>query len=202
MRSVQKALQFVAPGQDVLVSADVADIRGAERIVLPGQGAINTWMRALDDRSLAGAINHALDNLPVLGICLGLQALFAESEEGGGVQCLGRMAGRVRHFDAITHGAQSAHGGAHKIPHMGWNTVHQKQPHPVWDGIDDAERFYFVHSYFVESDNSQDVVGTTDYGETFTSAVARDNVFATQFHPEKSAEAGLTLLKNFCSWNP
>lgn len=203
LRSVQKALQFVAPELEVRISADPSDIRGADRLVLPGQGAINTWMAAFDDdQPFAQAIDHALNNLPVLGICLGLQALFANSEEGGGVDCLGRLDGRVRHFRAIADDAKFAHGGAYKIPHMGWNEVQQQQSHPLWRGIDDAQRFYFVHSYYVDAADQGDVVGTTDYGSTFTSAIARDNIFATQFHPEKSAQAGLTLLKNFCSWNP
>jgi len=200
LRSVQKAVQFVAPEQDVVISADVKDIRGAERVVLPGQGALNSWMAALEeDRALEDAIRHALANLPVLGICLGLQALFSRSEEGGGVDCLHLLDGSVRHFNAIVKDAEQ---GTLKIPHMGWNEVQQQNSHPLWTGIDSGERFYFVHSYYVDATDSADIVGTTDYGAPFTAAVASENIFATQFHPEKSAEAGLRLIRNFCSWNP
>jgi len=195
LRSVQKALQFVAPDEDVRISSAPDDIRGATRVVLPGQGAINPWMAAMDNRELADAIDFALRNRPVLGICLGLQALFGHSSEGGGQKCLDVLPGDVAHFNEIVV------PGSLKIPHMGWNNVRQTSSHPLWQGIDDNERFYFVHSYFVRSTNASDVVGETDYGQTFTSAAARDNLFATQFHPEKSASAGLTLLKNFVSWS-
>jgi len=204
LRSVQKAVQFVAPDQDVRISADVEDIRKAERVVLPGQGAINSWMAALEDSALEDAIRYALANVPVLGICLGLQALFERSEEAGGVECMNLLKGSVRHFNAITETVEPKNldTGSLKIPHMGWNEVQQQRSHAIWQGIDSGERFYFVHSYFVDAQNERDVAGTTDYGASFTAAVAVDNVFATQFHPEKSADAGLRLLKNFCAWNP
>jgi len=204
LRSVQKAVQFVAPDQDVQISADVNEIRRADRVVLPGQGAINSWMAALEDSALEDAIRYALANVPVLGICLGLQALFESSEEAGGVPCMKLLEGSVRHFNAIIEnaGSETTDSGSLKIPHMGWNEVLQHKTHPIWQGIDSGERFYFVHSYYVDAKNPADVAGSADYGAAFTAAIAVDNVFATQFHPEKSADAGLRLLKNFCTWNP
>jgi len=194
LRSVSKAIEHVAPHAQVEVSAQPHVIRQADRIVLPGQGAIATWMQALEDPALAQAVRGALDNKPVLGICLGLEALYEHSSEGDGTDCLGVLTGRVRHFsDVITDRRL-------KIPHMGWNRVYQSAQHPLWNGIEDGERFYFVHSYFVDGADSAHVAGQTDYGVRFTCAAARANLFATQFHPEKSAAPGLRLLENFARW--
>lgn len=202
--SVHKALVHVG-ASDVRISSDPSDIRNAGHLVLPGQGAIGTWMRQLGEKpELAAAVRARLGAGPVLGICLGLQALYAHSEENGGVGCLGLLDGKVRHFTAscgMEDAAGPPGGNRRKIPHMGWNRVRQASDHPLWQGIDDRQRFYFVHSYYVESGNEDDVAGTCRYGNRFTAAAARDNLFATQFHPEKSQRDGLRLLQNFIHWN-
>ncbi len=201
--SVYKALVHVGAG-DVRISSDPSDIRNAGHLVLPGQGAIGTWMRQLGKQpELAAAVRVRLDEGPVLGICLGLQALYAYSEENGGVACLGLLDGEVRHFAASRGQADAAAhrgDGRRKIPHMGWNQVRQTSGHPLWRGIDDQRRFYFVHSYYVEANNEHEVAGTCTYGNRFTAAATRDNLFATQFHPEKSQRDGLRLLQNFIHW--
>jgi imidazole glycerol-phosphate synthase subunit HisH len=199
LRSVAKAVEHVAPNCKVAVTADPAVIAAAERVIVPGQGAMPDCMREFNARGLADAVLKASAAKPFLGICIGLQMLFEHSEEGD-VPGLGLLSGQVRLFpDAAMHDAQ---GGRLKVPHMGWNEVRQVEPHPLWDGIEDGARFYFVHSYYVEPMTPDVIVGATQYGITFTSAVARANIFAVQFHPEKSAAAGLRLLKNFVQWTP
>ncbi len=199
LRSVWQALVHVAQDRDVVVTADPVVVAAAERVVFPGQGAMPDCMRELDARGLRQAVLDAAKNKPFLGICIGLQMLFEHSEEGD-VPGLGVFSGRVRRFPADRMEAPT--GGRLKVPHMGWNEVHQSRTHALWSGIESGSRFYFVHSYFVDPLGSGCIAGTTDYGIPFTSAVARDNIFAIQCHPEKSAQAGLALLSNFVRWTP
>lgn len=200
LRSVQKALEHVAPGVDVHVTSDAALIAAAERVIFPGQGAIGDAMRQLAHMRLLEPLRTAVVNKPFLGICLGLQALFDHSEEDGGTDGLAVFPGRVKRFPART---PKPEGGFLKVPHMGWNTVHQTHPHPMWRHIAQDSRFYFVHSYYVEKASASEVIGgVSDYGLEFVCAAARGNVFAVQFHPEKSQHAGLQLLKNFTAWRP
>ena len=199
LRSVAKAIEHVAPGNKVVVTSDPAVVARAARVVFPGQGAMPDCMRELDLRGLRDAVRDAAAAKPFLGICIGQQMLFEHSDEGN-VAGLGILPGRVVRFadaDMI-----AADGGRLKVPHMGWNEVCRSGPHPLWDGIGDAERFYFVHSYFVAPADAALAAAHSDYGTRFTSAVARDNIFAVQFHPEKSAHAGLRMLANFVSWAP
>jgi len=196
LRSVCKALEHVAPEHTVRLAKDPAMIRAAERVVFPGQGAIGGCMRALDEGGLRDALVEAATTKPFLGICLGLQALFEFSEEGGGVAGLGLMQGRVPLFRPDTASTVRL-----KVPHMGWNEVQQVMPHPLWHDIPQGSRFYFVHSYYAQPATSEATYGTTEYGISFTSAAAQGNIFAVQFHPEKSQLHGLTLLKNFCQWD-
>jgi glutamine amidotransferase len=199
LRSVAKAIEHVAPEAEVRVSSDAAEIAAAGRVVVPGQGAMPDCMRELAGRGLRDAVIRAAAEKPFLGICVGLQMLFGHAEEGD-VMGLEILPGRVPRFpDAAM---KSEDGSRLKVPHMGWNRVHQAEAHPVWQGIEDETRFYFVHSYYVEPQHPGLIAGSTHYGIPFTSAVARDNIFAVQFHPEKSAQAGLRLLGNFMRWNP
>jgi glutamine amidotransferase len=194
LRSVAKALQAVAaPDIDVRISTTAAELHRADRIVFPGQGAIGQCMQRLQALDLIAALTDCLRNKPFLGICLGLQSLFSASEENGGTHCLNIVPGAVRRFPA---------DAGLKVPHMGWNQVLQRQPHPLWEDISSGERFYFVHSYYVAPADPANIVGSTDYGMAFASAVARDNLFAVQFHPEKSQRSGLQLLRNFLYWQP
>ena len=199
LRSVAKAIEHVAPQADVRVSSSAAEIAAADRVVVPGQGAMPDCMRELAARGLRDAVIRTAAEKPFLGICVGLQMLFGHAEEGD-VTGLEILPGRVPHFP---NAAMVAPDGARlKVPHMGWNQVQQAESHPLWDGIDDGARFYFVHSYYVEPESPEVIAGSTHYGIPFTSAVARANIFAVQFHPEKSAQAGLRLLGNFMRWNP
>lgn len=198
LRSVAKALEHVAPEARVLVTDNAADIAAAERVVMPGQGAMPDCMRELTERGLRDAVIRAAAEKPFLGICVGLQMLFGHAEEGN-VMGLEILPGRVPRFPA---GMQNAAGEALKVPHMGWNEVVQVKSHPLWQDIAADARFYFVHSYYVLPQDDALTTGRTEYGIPFTSAVARANIFATQFHPEKSAHAGLQLLKNFMHWHP
>ncbi|MBK6277943.1 MAG: imidazole glycerol phosphate synthase subunit HisH [Gammaproteobacteria bacterium] len=197
LHSVAKALQHVAPGVEVLVTGDAAIIAGADRVVFPGVGAIRDCMGELTRRGLTGAIRRAADEKPLLAICIGMQALMQSSEENGGTACLGILPGRVHHFGASL---ADADGNTLKVPHMGWNQVHQEY-HPLWTGIPQDSRFYFVHSYYVEPAQRELVAGGCEYGLGFAAALARGNLFAVQFHPEKSHTAGLQLLANFVAWN-
>lgn len=198
LRSVSKAIEHVASGKPVAVTADPAVVAAAERVVFPGQGAMPDCMRELDARGLRPAVLAAAKDKPFLGICIGLQMLFEHSEEGN-VPGLGVFEGDVRRFpeDRMV----GADGQRLKVPHMGWNEVRQK-PHALWADIVDGARFYFVHSYCVDPKDAALATGTAEYGVPFTCAVGRDNIFAVQFHPEKSARDGLQLLKNFVEWRP
>jgi imidazole glycerol-phosphate synthase subunit HisH len=199
LRSVAKAIEHVAPGFSVEVTSDPAAVRAARRVVVPGQGAMPDCMRELDARGLRPAVIEAARTKPFLGICIGLQMLFDSSEEGD-VPGLGLFAGGVRRFPQAA--MVDAAGNRLKVPHMGWNEVHQAAPHPLWEGIPDGSRFYFVHSYYVDPADHGIVAGSSDYPFRFTCAVAQGGLFASQFHPEKSAEAGLRLLANFVRWQP
>jgi len=203
LRSVAKALEFVADGVPVVVTDDPAQIAAADRVVFPGQGAMPDCMRELQARGLRAAVLEAAAERPFLGICIGLQMLFERSEEGavagGGTPGLSVLAGEVIRFPE--QAMVDAVGGRLKVPHMGWNEVHQSEAHPLWTGIPDATRFYFVHSYFPQPAMSSIVAGYSHYPFAFCCAVARDNLFAVQFHPEKSHRAGLQLLSNFVNWD-
>ncbi len=200
LRSVAKALEFVAgPGHEVQVVDKPEAIRAADRVVFPGQGAIGNCMDNLVSHGLIDALREAMRSKPFLGICLGLQSLMEESEEDGGRRCLGLLRGWVLRFPEALSNPKS--GERLKIPHMGWNEVVQTRSHPLWKGIAPDSRFYFVHSYYVDPEDKKVIAGATDYGLRFTSAVARDNLFATQFHPEKSQKSGLSLLSNFLDWD-
>jgi glutamine amidotransferase len=198
LRSVAKALEHVAPKASVVVTSDPEMVAKAGRVVFPGQGAMPDCMRELDARGLRQAVLEAARSKPFLGICIGLQMLFEHSEEGD-VAGLGILPGRVLRFP--TEAMVDEHGQKMKVPHMGWNGVHQTASHPLWTGIAQDSRFYFVHSYYVEPANPELIAAFTLYPFSFTSACARDNIFAVQFHPEKSHDAGLTLLGNFVLWD-
>ena len=197
LRSVAKAFEFVAREQsldvDVSVSSSPHKVANADRVVFPGQGAMPDCMRYLRESGLEDAVRNAAASKPFFGVCVGMQMLFERSEEGN-TAGLGVLDGVVKRFRPtdITQ----------KVPHMGWNNVLQTRPHPLWQDINNDERFYFVHSYFCEPIDQLATVATTDYAGSFTAAIARGNIFATQFHPEKSHRAGLTLYKNFLSWMP
>lgn len=199
LRSVSKAIEHVAPRFKVAVTSDSAVLAGAARVVFPGQGAMPDCMREMEARGLREAVVAAARNKPFLGICIGLQMLFDRSEEGD-VAGLGLLPGTVRRFPAAA--MVGANGEKLKVPHMGWNEVHQSVAHPLWEGIASGSRFYFVHSYYVEPANPRLVAGCSVYPFSFTCAVASDNIFAVQFHPEKSQAAGLRLLANFVAWQP
>ena len=196
LRSVSKALEHVAPDAAVQVTSDPEIVRQAERVVFPGQGAMPDCMREMDGRGLRPAVLEAARTKPFLGICIGLQMLFERSEEGD-TPGLGVFPGQVKRFPP-----QAMKDAKLKVPHMGWNEVMQSAPHALWRGIADASRFYFVHSFYVEPGKQELVAGYSIYGFPFTCAVAQDNIFAVQFHPEKSQTAGLALLANFATWKP
>ncbi|MES9877913.1 MAG: imidazole glycerol phosphate synthase subunit HisH [Candidatus Sedimenticola sp. PURPLELP] len=198
LRSVSKAVEHVADAADrVLVTDDPDKILSADRVVFPGQGAARDCMAAISDHHLNKAVLDAAHSKPFFGICMGLQVLMQFSKENDGTDLLGLIPGKVERFadDMVVNGQHL------KIPQMGWNQVNQATQHPLWEGIDQGSRFYFVHSYYVVPEDDSLVAGTTDYGTEFASVLARDNLFATQFHPEKSADAGLRLMKNFLNWN-
>jgi len=197
LRSVQQALRTVAPQASIVVTGDPREVELAGRVVFPGQGAMPDCMRELDARGLRAAVLEAANNKPFLGICIGLQMLFEHSAEGE-IPGLGILKGSVVRFAA---NLLDAHGNKLKVPHMGWNQVHHAS-HPLWHDIAQDARFYFVHSYYVRPQDESLVQATSDYPQPFVCAVARDNLFAVQFHPEKSQSAGLTLLRNFVGWDP
>ncbi len=199
LRSVAQALRKAEPAADVAIVDQPAAIRAADRVVLPGQGAMPDCMRCLGASGLQEAVLEAARNKPLLGVCVGEQMLFDWSAEGG-TDGLGLMPGKVLRFEL--DGRLQDDGSRFKVPQMGWNRVRQSRSHPLWDGVPDDAYFYFVHSYYVAPAEAALTVGETLYGAPFTSAVARDNLFATQFHPEKSAEVGLRLYRNFVHWNP
>jgi|TARA_R100001509_G_scaffold90595_4_gene52119 glutamine amidotransferase len=200
LHSVASALAHVG-AERVVVTHDVEQIRAADRVVFPGVGAIRDCMaeirRLRCDELLQVALTE--QHKPVLAICVGMQALMSHSEENGGVDCLNVIPGTVRHFG---HPLHDADGQRLKVPHMGWSEVRKVSEHPLWNGIPDATRFYFVHSYYVTAADRSLLAGSVDYGVCADAALARDNLFATQFHPEKSHTAGLQLLRNFINWTP
>jgi len=198
LRSVAKAIEHVAPRLAVTVTSDPRTVMQAARVVFPGQGAMPDCMREMEARGLREAVVAAARSRPFLGICIGLQMLFERSEEGD-VEGLALLPGRVRRFapEAMMSG-----GARLKVPHMGWNEVHQHGAHPLWEGIASGSYFYFVHSYYVEPADSRLIAGHSLYPARFTCAVADGNIFAVQFHPEKSQAAGLRLLANFVTWQP
>jgi len=211
LRSVSQAVRHVAMelggGFDVLVTGDPDAVRRAERVVLPGQGAISDCMRELRESGLEAAVREAAASKPLMGVCIGMQMLLDRSEEGiggAGTPALGLIAGEVVRFRL--EGQRQPDGSRYKVPQMGWNTVqqtaHDGRVHPLWAGVPDGAHFYFVHSYYARPSDPRHSAGETDYGVRFTSAVARDTIFATQFHPEKSAGHGLALYRNFLRWQP
>ena len=201
LRSVEKALTYVAAGRnEVRVTQHPEVIRAAERVVFPGQGAIRDCMAEVRRLGLEQSIAEAVRDKPFLGICIGLQSLMERSDEDPGTNGLGVYSGTCVRF---ADGARDPRTGERlKIPHMGWNQVRFARPHALWEGIEDWSRFYFVHSYFVVPSEDSLVAATADYPDRFACALARDNVFAVQFHPEKSQHNGLRLLTNFLDWRP
>jgi len=208
LRSVSQAVMHVAAasGHQVIVTQRPEEVRAAERIVLPGQGAMRDCMRELHDSGLKEAVLEAAASKPLMGVCVGMQMLLDHSEEQD-TPGLGLIPGRVRRFRL--EGRTQPDGSRYKVPQMGWNQVQQQAQdwhggavHPVWAGVPDGSWFYFVHSYYAAPSDPRHSAGLTEYGERFTCAVARDNIFATQFHPEKSADQGLALYRNFLSWKP
>ena len=201
LRSVAQAVIHVAQGSgfDVVVTSRPEDVRAAERIVLPGQGAMPDCMRELRDSGLQESVLEAAASKPLFGVCVGMQMLLDRSDEGP-TDGLGLIHGEVLKFDLA--GRLQPDGSRYKVPQMGWNQVWQTQPHALWQGVADGSYFYFVHSYYVRPSDARHSVGEADYGTRFTAAIARDNIFATQFHPEKSADQGLALYRNFLHWKP
>jgi glutamine amidotransferase len=197
LHSIAKALQHAAPEVDVQIVSDVQTILNADRVVFPGVGAIRDCMQALDQSGLSTTIRTVAETRPLLGICLGMQALMTDSEENNRTQCLNVIPGHVVHF---ADGLIDQEGNSLKIPHMGWNQVHQKE-HALWKNIPQNSRFYFVHSYYVDPDDQALISATTQYPNGFASVLAQKNVFAVQFHPEKSQAVGLQLLNNFLHWD-
>jgi imidazole glycerol-phosphate synthase subunit HisH len=199
LHSVASALQHVAPETEVIVSSDRESINRAERIIFPGVGAIGDCMKEIRSLGFDKLVAETLTSgKPMLAICVGMQTLLERSEENQGVDCLGILPGQVRFFGKDLYDENGQHL---KVPHMGWNHVEQTLPHPLWQKIPNRSRFYFVHSYYVASDDEALVAGRCHYHLNFAAALARDNLFAVQFHPEKSHSAGLQLLKNFTAWN-
>ncbi|WP_162577354.1 imidazole glycerol phosphate synthase subunit HisH [Variovorax sp. PBL-H6] len=201
LRSVSQAVQHAADqvGVEVFVTADPEVVRRATRVVLPGQGAMPDCMRELRDSGLQESVLEAAASKPLFGVCVGMQMLLSASDEGP-TEGLGLIPGRVLKFELA--GRTQPDGSRYKVPQMGWNEVLQTRPHPVWTGVPDGSYFYFVHSFYARPADPLHSAGETEYGERFTAAIARDNIFATQFHPEKSADHGLQLYRNFLHWNP
>lgn len=198
--SVAKAVECVAEAKDtILVTSDADQIAKCDKVIFPGQGAAKDCMSALQQCDLQAAILTAAQKKPFLGICMGMQVLMQMSEENDGTDCLGFYKGSVNYFG--NHLSIGSDKNSYKVPHMGWNCIEQQQNHPLWENIPESSYFYFVHSYFVKTEDERLVAGTTNYGPAFTSVIAQDNVFAMQCHPEKSAQLGLQLLKNFIHWD-
>ncbi|MBF0470585.1 MAG: imidazole glycerol phosphate synthase subunit HisH [Gammaproteobacteria bacterium] len=199
LHSVAKALEHADPAVEVVVTADPVAIRAAERVVLPGVGAIRDCLGEMARLDLIGVITEVATEKPFLGVCVGMQALLTESEENGGTAALGLIPGRVRRFPENLRNSDSRQ--ILKVPHMGWNQVEQLHPHPLWEGIAQQSRFYFVHSYYVQPEIETDSAAVTTHGLRFTAAISNGNLFAVQFHPEKSQEVGLRLYQNFIRWD-
>ena len=204
LRSVAQAVMAAAHGTDVnvVITSNPDEVHAAERVVLPGQGAMRDCMRELHDSGLMQAVLDAAAHKPLFGVCVGMQMLLDHSAEGdaGGTPSLGLIPGEVVKFDLA--GQHQPDGSRYKVPQMGWNQVAQTQAHALWQGIPDNSFFYFVHSFYARPLDARHTAGVTEYGQSFTSVLARGNIFATQFHPEKSADLGLTLYRNFLSWSP
>ena len=204
LRSVAQAVMAAAHGSDVqvVITSSPDEVHAAERVVLPGQGAMRDCMRELHDSGLMPAVLDAAAHKPLFGVCVGMQMLLDHSAEGdaGGTPSLGLIPGEVVKFDL--EGQYQPDGSRYKVPQMGWNQVTQTQAHALWQGIPDNSYFYFVHSFYARPLDARHTAGVTEYGQSFTSVLARGNIFATQFHPEKSADLGLTLYRNFLSWSP
>jgi glutamine amidotransferase len=198
LHSAAKGLEHVAPDCHIVVTSDPLEVARADRVVFPGVGAIRDCMKEIRHLGFDQAIAGAIADKPVLAICVGMQALMSHSAENNGVDCLNIVPGEVRYFGAEL---RDDDGQLLKVPHMGWNRVHQEDRHPLWRGIEQNERFYFVHSYYVDVADQSVVAATCDYGQRFVAAIASDNLFAVQFHPEKSHTAGLQLLRNFVQWD-
>lgn len=195
LRSVAKAAEHVADNQTrVIVSRDPAEIASADAIIFPGQGAAKACMHALNESGITHLLQKAAQEKPFLGICMGLQVLMSHSQENNGTECLDILKGDVVQMDLAEHPEL-------KMPHMGWNQIHQSKDHPLWHKIPQDSRFYFVHSYYVQPENNAFIAGETLHGTKFTSALAHQKLFAIQAHPEKSAQSGLQLFKNFLHWN-
>lgn len=201
LRSVTQAVMHAAAGSgvDVVWARTAAEVMAAERVVLPGQGAMRDCMRELHDSGMLEAVLHAARHKPLMGVCVGMQMLLDHSAEFD-TPCLGLIPGEVLKF--ALDGQTQADGSRYKVPQMGWNQVWYARPHPVWGTVPDGSYFYFVHSFYAKPSDVRHSVGETDYGQRFSAAIARDNIFATQFHPEKSAEHGLSLYRNFLHWKP
>ncbi len=209
LRSVSQAVQHVAAGSgyEVVVTSRAEDVMNAERVVLPGQGAMPDCMRALAESGLKDAVLHAAAHKPLFGVCVGMQMLLDRSHEAptdAGTPGLGLIAGEVVKFNLV--GRLQPDGSRYKVPQMGWNQVFHdglaSSAHPIWAGVPDGAWFYFVHSFYARPSDAHHIAGEADYGARFTAALARDNIFATQFHPEKSADHGLALYRNFLNWQP
>jgi glutamine amidotransferase len=198
LHSVSKAFEHVAPDANVIVTSDADQIRSADKVVLPGVGAMRDCMAEMKRLNVDALVKEVSVDRPFLGICVGMQALLEHSEENDGVEGIGLFPGNVLYF-----GDELKEDGLRlKVPHMGWNQVNQKLDHPLWCSIENNARFYFVHSYYVPTDSFENnVVGQTQYGHSIAAAIAKDNIFAVQFHPEKSQHSGLQLLKNFAHWS-
>jgi imidazole glycerol-phosphate synthase subunit HisH len=201
LHSVSQAVRAVAQGSgwDVVVTQRPEEVRAAQRVVLPGQGAMPDCMRELRESGLLESVLEAAANKPLFGVCVGMQMLLDRSHEGP-TDGLGLIHGEVVKFSLA--GQLQPDGSRYKVPQMGWNQVRQAQPHALWAGVPDNSHFYFVHSFYARPSDARHSTGVADYGGNFTAAIARDNIFATQFHPEKSADHGLTLYRNFLNWNP
>ncbi|WP_341939211.1 imidazole glycerol phosphate synthase subunit HisH [Marinimicrobium sp. C2-29] len=198
LHSVASALSHVAPEANVQITSDPEVVSAADRVLFPGVGAIRDCMAEIRRLKFDQLLREQVaSGKPVLGVCVGMQALMDASEENDGVECIGLLPGRVRFFG---HDLKDEAGHKLKVPHMGWNQVHHND-HPLWAGIEQDSRFYFVHSFYVEAGDPEQVAGTCEYGKTFTAALSKGNLFAAQFHPEKSHTAGLQLLRNFVAWN-
>ncbi len=204
LHSVAKAVEHVGRNVAVSVTADAATILAADHVIFPGVGAIRDCMAEIRRLGVDEIVAEVIRSKPLLAVCVGMQALMDSSEENGGVDCLGLVNGQVRLFQNASNGSEhyvDEDGQKLKVPHMGWNGVKQTDGHPLWNGIDDMSRFYFVHSYYVELGAQEKAAGVTQYGVEFTAALSKGNVFAVQFHPEKSQHSGLQLLSNFLSWD-